>query len=163
MRILTILILLLAVAVGVPAATLSYDVMLNGAQAGAASPGTGHAYLVLDDVANTLWVDLSYSGLLAPVANAHIHCCAVAGKNAGVIIPFVPPMTTGATSGTFTNLFNISATQVSQVESYKAYINIHTSAYPGGEIRGQITPEPATFGLLGAALAGVFFLRRRLS
>jgi hypothetical protein len=136
------------------AATITYDVMLDGTQAGTGSPGTGSALVVLDDSAMTLSVDLTFSGLLAPTTNAHIHCCAPPGSNAGVIIPFVPPFVVGATSGTFTNTFNLNATQVADVESGLSYINIHTTQYPAGEIRGQITPEPGTFALLGIALAG---------
>jgi hypothetical protein len=47
------------------------------------------------------------------------------------------------------------------------YVNIHTSTFGGGEIRGQIipVPEPATTGLLTAgAIAGLMlWMRRRLS
>ncbi len=72
-------------------------------------------------------------------------------------------MTTGATSGTFLNVFSLTPTQVTQVESGLAYINIHTGFAPGGEIRGQISavPEPGTLGLLGIGLVGLGAGRRR--
>src|SRR6516162_8697613 len=76
------------------------SVTLDGAQAGTGSPGTGSAVLTLDDVDDTLMVDLSYSGLTTPVTNAHIHCCAPPGVSALVAIPFDPPFVTGGTSGT---------------------------------------------------------------
>ena len=44
----------------------------------------------------------------------------------------------------------------------KAYLNIHTSTVPAGEIRGFLAvPEPLTLSLFGAGLAGVAALRRR--
>jgi hypothetical protein len=156
---------LVAFVLAAPAGATSFtiNVSLDGPQAGTASPATGSAVLTLDDVANTLNVNMSYSGLLDVVTNAHIHCCSAPGISSGVIIPFVPPMTTGATSGTFINLFSLTPTQVTQVESGLAYINIHTGLFPGGEIRGQISavPEPGTLGLLGIGLVCLGAGRRR--
>jgi hypothetical protein len=147
----------LALAAPAHAALITYNVSLDAAQAGVASPATGSAVLVLDDTANSLSVDLSYSGLTTPATNAHIHCCAPPGTSAGVIIPFVPPFVTGLTSGTFVNTFALTSTQVTQVESGQSYINIHTSMFPAGEIRGQIVaaPEPAAVISLALGLAAL--------
>ena len=41
----------------------------------------------------------------------------------------------------------------------KAYLNIHTSAFPGGEIRGFLVPAPGAAAMLG--LSGLVALRRR--
>jgi hypothetical protein len=135
------------------ASVLNFTATLDGAQAGTGSPGTGFASLSLDDVADTLSINLTYQGLTTPVNNAHIHCCAAPGVSAGVVIPFVPPFVLGATSGTFINTFNLTPIQVADVESGLSYINIHTTAFPAGEIRGQVVPEPASLGFLIAALA----------
>ena len=51
----------------------------------------------------------------------------------------------------------------------EAYFNIHSSVFPGGEIRGvlhaqqQTIPEPGTIALLGIGLAGLGWRRRRRS
>ena len=150
-RILVLSAVLAALAVVPAGATIfTIPVSLDGAQAGTPSTGTGSATLTLDDVALTLNVSLTYSGLTSPTNNAHIHCCSPPGVSSGVIIPFVPPFVLGATSGTFNNLFTLTPTLLTQVESGGAYINIHTDNFPVGEIRGQIAavPEPATAGLL---------------
>jgi hypothetical protein len=142
------------------------NVVLDGPQAGVVSPGLGTAVLTLDDVANTLLVDMTFSGLTTPTTNAHIHCCAPPGVAAGVVIPFAPPFVTGTTSGHFVNLFSLTAVQVQDIYSGLSYINIHTTNFPGGEIRGQIphvVPEPATAGLIGAAIAALALLRRKVT
>jgi len=156
----------LALAFAAPAGATIYsvNVSLDGPQAGIASPATGSAALLIDDVLNTLDVNMTYSGLLGTVTNAHIHCCSLPGVSSGVIIPWVPPMTTGATSGTFINVFSLTASQIAQVMSGLSYINIHTTFAGGGEIRGQITatPEPGTLALMGIGLVGLGAGRRRL-
>jgi hypothetical protein len=144
------------------AATFSWSFIMDGVQEGVVTPGTGNAVVILDDVALTLDVSLSYSGLLGPVNNAHIHCCSLPPVPSGVIIPFVPPMTTGATAGSFANVFVINATLANQIKSGLSYINIHTTVFPGGEIRGQIIPEPGTLSLMSLGLVGLATVRRSL-
>jgi len=56
------------------------------------------------------------------------------------------------------------ANQISDLEGGLWYINIHSSVFPNGEIRGQILPVPepsilALFGLSASAL--LWHLRRR--
>ncbi len=117
------------------------------------SPATGTGSVVLDAGAGTLSWNIQYSGLLAPIANSHFHGPAVPGVNAGVMIgvgPLASPMIGQA---------NVTPTQVSQILNGLWYFNIHTSMFPGGEIRGQVVPAPAGATLL--ALAGAAAMRRR--
>ena len=43
--------------------------------------GHGHRRYRLDDVLNTMQLDVTFSGLLAPTTAAHIHCCSPPGAN----------------------------------------------------------------------------------
>lgn len=151
------------------ASVISYNVILNGTQSVPVHPTTaaGTAFVVVDDVANTVSVTLSFAGLIGgPASMAHIHCCVATTGTALVVIPF-----TGfpaATSGTYTNVFTgVSATNIAGIEAGLAYINIHNATFPGGEIRGNIlastraVPEPALLGLLGAGLVALAATQRR--
>jgi hypothetical protein len=128
-----------------------------------ASPGLGSSSAFFDDVTNILTVSGSYSGLITPVTAAHVHGPAPVGVNAGVLFG-IP--NTGGTSGTFSAN---GAVLPSRFFGDLLYINVHTSTFPAGEIRGQIigsraVPEPGTWAIMGGcvALAGGYLLRRRL-
>lgn len=126
-----------------------------------ATTGTGLGMATLDDVSGAMSVSGSFSSLIAPASNAHIHCCAPPGMAAGVLFPLT---FTPATSGTISGNAVLSAANVQNVLNGLTYINIHSSFRPGGEIRGQLlnpVPEPATALLLAAGAGGLFLLRRR--
>ena len=149
------------------------------------SPGTGFATVTIDNVLNTMLVDLTFSGLTSGNTNAHIHCCVAQGGNAGVATttPTFTGFPTGATAGSYNHLFDLTlasswnpafitanggttasaeAVLLAGLANKQTYLNIHTSNFGGGEIRGFLVeaPEPGTFLLAGAVLAG-FLIRRR--
>ena len=75
----------------------------------------------------------TYSGLSGPATAAHFHGPAEAGKNAGVAVPITPNTSPLAGSATLTDA------QAADLQGGRWYVNVHTAANPGGEIRGQLT------------------------
>ncbi len=123
------------------------------------SPGTGQALVTLDAAANTLLLNVTFSGLLANTSMAHIHCCAPLGVNAGVAttVPAFPGFPLGVTSGSYLQTLDLTAagSYIAGLLAGNTYLNIHTTANPGGEIRGQLrVPEPASLLLLASGLLG---------
>jgi len=133
--------LVLASPASSPAATSSYVANLKGSNEAPpnASPATGMAFIVFDDVTNTLTLSGSFSGLTTNLTAGHYHGPALAGVNASVIHGFVG--LPAATSGTWTDTWALNATQVGYLLTGQLYINLHTSTFPGGEIRSQVLPE----------------------
>jgi hypothetical protein len=132
---------MLALAIALPAsgAILNFAASLDGLQEVPpnASPATGTASIILDDVANTITVDLHFSGLLAPQTAAHIHGPAPPGVNAGVLVGFP--------TGEFDDMvFPITDTIEGHIKAGLTYVNVHTTLFPGGEIRGQVLEEPVS-------------------
>lgn len=99
-----------------------------------ASTGTGTADLDYDPASKKLSWKLTYSGLSGPATMAHFHGPAEAGKNAGVAVA-IPNATSSPVEGSAT----LTDAQAADFVAGKYYINIHTAANPGGEIRGQVT------------------------
>ena len=99
------------------------------------SKGQGMAEVRVDPKTNELTYTISYSGLTGPATMAHIHGPASPGSNAAVVVPF-PAVTGGVQSaqgkGTLTQA------QYGDLAAGLYYVNVHTTQYPGGEIRGQL-------------------------
>ncbi|AMA59232.1 CHRD domain-containing protein [Bradyrhizobium sp. CCGE-LA001] len=98
------------------------------------SSATGTADLDYDAASKKLSWTVTYSGLSGPATAAHFHGPAEAGKNAGVAVP-IPNAASSPVKGEAT----LTDAQAADLLGGKYYINIHTAANPGGEIRGQVT------------------------
>lgn len=95
--------------------------------------GTGTMRAMLDTQSNVLTWTINYSGLTGPATAGHFHGPAIPGQNAGVALPL-----TGSLVSPISGTATLSATQLADVLAGKWYINLHTAANPGGEIRGQL-------------------------
>ena len=142
------------------------------------SSGTGQATVTLDTILHTMRVQASFSGLGSNTTAAHIHCCLASPFLTGVnemvatTTPSFPGFPLGVTFGTFDNTFDLTlpttynltnpdlggsvATAepifVAALLAGETYFNIHTTAFPGGEIRGFLAiPGP----VVGAGLPGL--------
>lgn len=126
------------------------------------SPAVGFLSGVYDDVANTF----EFSWLITPnligtpsSPGAHIHRAPI-GENGGIVFPFSEPDGSWELFGSAT-WTDLTAQNVEDLFAGNLYANFHTTAFPSGEVRGQILalPAPGALGLAGAAL--VLCVRRR--
>ena len=128
-----------------------YGAVLTGAQE-APTPvttnGYGNATVTLDPSHTSLTLDLTVAGLTSPVTLAHIHEAA-RGVAGGVRVDFNPNanMTNGRISHTYTITKEIGDAIAANPQNY--YVNVHTSNFGGGEIRGQLTPLDTTVTYAG--------------
>src|SRR5205807_1941406 len=178
-----------------PAGMIVYTANLNGPSESPpnASPGTGFAEVDIDTVAKTMRVQVTFSGLLGTTTASHIHSAtATPGTGTAMVATQVPTFIgfpLGVTSGTYDNTFDLTqlstynpafvtahggtaasadAALESGLAAGEAYLNIHSTVVPGGEIRGFLepaaVPEPASITLLGAgALCLIVCGRHRLA
>ena len=124
-----------------------------------ATPGTGSATATLDDVTNMFNLSGSFNSLIGTTNNAHVHGPAPVGTPAGVM--FGITFDFGVTSGNFSFNGVITPQQTADILDGLAYINIHSTFRPGGEIRGQILPEPSSLAVLSFGMIAVAGRRKR--
>lgn len=153
------------------------------------SPGAGIATIVFDSVAMTMRFSIPFFDLVAPSTAGHLHCCTAQPLlgTAPIAIP-LEDFPVGVRAGTYERTFNLSdaatyapafitanggtVTQardflIAGINANQSYLNLHSSAYPAGEIRGflvqlaQPIPEPSSWLMLGVGLAGLGLYSRR--
>ncbi len=96
------------------------------------SAGTGSVTATYDPATKQLTWNGTYSGLSGPATAAHFHGPAEPGKNAGVAVPITPATSPLKGSATLTDA------QAADLMAGKWYVNVHTEANKGGELRGQL-------------------------
>jgi hypothetical protein len=154
------------------APTHAAPVVYRGALSGAneappnASAGSGTATVTYDPATFMMTVSVDFTGLTGASSVAHIHCCVPGpGTNAGVAspTPTFPGFPSGVTAGVYANTFNLDApasfsaafvtangssvplARAALVEAMGrrgAYFNLHSTVFPGGELRADLAEVP---------------------
>jgi hypothetical protein len=141
----SLFVLLAAASVAGPAmaATEHFHADMKGSQEvpPTGSAGIGTADATLDTVAKTLDYTVTWSGLTGPAIMAHFHGPAAPGKNAGVLVPLGMNVASGLTPP-LTKKVTLTDPQIESLEAGQWYVNVHTPAHKGGEIRGQVVHAP---------------------
>lgn len=157
-------------------------------EGGGGRTGSGLVELFFDTVSHDLTMHVSFAGLSAPTTAAHIHCCtAVPDTGTAPVVVDSPSLVgfpLGVTSGFYFHVFDLddplnftpawvtanggtaegaTAALLAGLNAEKAYFNIHSTAFPGGEIRGfpALAPAPGSLPLLALAFPVVLWASRR--
>ncbi len=148
------------------AATVNFEIELDGLQETPPNASVGHGLgsLSLNDLTGDYSLSGTFNDLLGTTTAAHIHGPATYGVGAGIVTGIT--FDAGVTDGTFSGAGTFTVPQMADLISELYYVNIHSTFFPGGEIRGQIrqVPEPASMTLLalgGMAAMIVTVIRRR--
>jgi hypothetical protein len=164
-------------------AVFDYTVTLNGANESPVntSPGIGIGTVQYDDANHSLQLEVAFVGLEGTVTASHIHAATATpfSGTAGVATttPTFAGFPSGVSLGSYSATLDLTAASsynptfvtanggstataeaalASALAGGKAYWNIHSSVFPGGEIRGfaVAVPEPGTLALAGLGVIG---------
>lgn len=157
-------------------------------EGGGGRTGSGSAVVTFDDVSHVLTYSGNFTGLSGTTTQSHFHCCTAEAFNGTTGIAVDTPSLTGFPLGVSSGSFNSSldlddplnftpafltasggtadlaiARLLNGFFSHTAYLNIHTTTFGGGEIRGFIVPEPTGLALMGLSLLALGATTRRKS
>lgn len=117
-----------------------YSAVLDGAQEvpPVATTARGWSVVRFEPATSTVRIFVFHEGLTGAPTAAHLHQ-GVVGVNGGVLVPLV-----AAAPNAFTAVAVLPAAQAAALAANGTYLNVHTAAFPGGEIRGQVVPPIST-------------------
>ena len=98
--------------------------------------GSGLATLTVNPGQKEVCYELSVEDIMLPAIGAHIHV-GDAGENGPIVVELMPPDASGVSSGCAEVSRELALTIIQDPEGY--YVNVHTSDFPNGAIRGQLS------------------------
>jgi len=135
---------------GAARAELCFDAVIDGTQQGTPSLATGVGKFVLSDNELTLTYKITFSGLSASETAAHIHSDAEGGVAVRDLALGSPKVGRWLS----TDAQAMTPARVADLKAGLLYVNIHSTSYPAGEIKGQILPSACTETCYGAIING---------
>ena len=145
---LAIICCLILIQVSVNATVYPINLTFSGLQETPAnnSTATGTFVGTYNDVTDSLIYTITFTGLSANVTAAHFHGYVPPGIAGPILFfPVNPSFPTGVMGGTFVDSIKLTQGQEDSLKMGLIYFNIHTSTFPGGEIRAQIFLQDASF------------------
>lgn len=122
---------------------LTYESILSGSNEVPSITTTASGSFTATLTGTSLTVEGAFEGLSGDFAGSHLHS-GMAGQAGGVEIVLSPQVNGDMTSGTFVaadTTFMLTAEQATMLKAQGIYVNIHSSTFPGGELRGQLVPQ----------------------
>lgn len=120
-----------------PNPNVTFKATLNGASEVPVNTSTATGTATLTFNTTTKIFTISVTHTIAAPTNGHIHKGAI-GANGSPVFPFV----SFSSPITYTSIA-LDASQEADLNAGLYYVNIHTAAFPGGEIRGQLIKQAA--------------------
>lgn len=185
-QVLSVLVLAAATGLAVPAYAQTYRAVASGPAEEPPNGSPGTSLTTIEINGTNLLVDAPFRDLTGATVAGHIHCCTTEAFRgvAPVALPF-DDFPTGVRAGTYANSFGLydaasydpaflaanggtvsgaASALVDAINANQAYVNIHTTAYPNGEIRGFLVaapiPEPAEWAMLAGGLGALMWVSR---
>lgn len=117
-----------------------YSAALDGAQEvpPVATAGRGWGIVRFEPATSSVRIFVHYEGTTGPGVAAHLHLGPV-GVAGGIIVPL-----TAASPNSYTGTGVLSPANAAALAAAGTYLNVHTAAFPGGEVRGQVVPAVST-------------------